>query len=1221
MYFDKFRVYIYSSLFKWGLKRYDCTVKYYTEETLPDLDFVICSIVATGNNGQYDKRNLGIILGFCIVDRQPDLYYDHSEVKLFDDFLSLVEKDHLIIVDENSIKITNLGRISLANNTLYRFYTGHQDIYEHFSFSYPPNLAGVSLMFPFYKDMGIFTELRKEAQYWPDDADIPSILGKESNQLIDRIQLQSKENSNVYEAEISKYFDIEVKQVPIRLYTKNGDYCPIVYNGGKIALKATKLFDFQENELQRENAILECLFRKLWDDRSAILNYDSLELYFELVDYEELTKDSRIEWSDEKLFLQIVKKANSNCWLNISNNCDINVLYGYLKSYVNNLNWDVVTLRVEDDFLLKNFKDYPWDLEVISNDTTKDISFIEQLIILKGEYSDEWDWAALGQRLEETFVLSNLSLVNIDLAEYTKDVPKVRECLLHNPEKNWNWEKAERVFELEFLLENILLIHPYIRFTQLFDRIFSNAVWADKYINDLQFVEAVEENIANGGSLSSLVFNQKKYIWSDNLINKFENWRLISWPTTQYTLGFECNSALHWTKDFFSKYFSKVSTQVGRDYVSSNIEDESIVLEYKNFDWNWTKLSANPNISTDFIKQNQIFPWNWSVLTKRLFSSIENFNNIGHPLFISKWNWTYFSENLPKEFIWINLEKYAEYWDWNKVLDRLITKENRLDIGWLAVLASSMNLIKDSFSKKSAWSFLSGKYSYNELKLLLKQTHSDERFVWDISLLYDNAEFNVFFGIPECSNFIDWEILSYSKSIDEKLIFDTKSGITETSWNKDVKQLIINYKDYWNFNGLSKFESLNDKHWFLSKFSRVLDWEYISLHSLVFTVKEKQQLSKVISEYKRYISFRALSNRQDIDIIQIMKICPKAEYDYNALIINGKWEFTIKDITSRLEYSWDWRVMSSAKIFEPTADFLIDFLSKNWDWYALTQKDLQKVWSSKQLILKMSSNTTIVNSVDWMTLTSRPYFPVEVSILASLPTGKVNWEVISDSKVVMDLLENFANDLDWQIVSRNKKFDVSDISILKKYADKIDWNIVCRRDDFTYTADILAQFTDKLNWMEVSKTENIDFTVSLVDKYIDYWDWSNLIKNKAFFNNVEIIQEKKYIKQKNISSFINSFPRRPMAYHFTHMSNAVKIIKSQMLQSRNRAKGVFENSAGNNVDRIAKAHCFARFYFTCKSPNNSIMNVLAKTSMINITIKHIIMVCQNVRFQYFSLSI
>lgn len=79
-------------------------------------------------------------------------------------------------------------------------------------------------------------------------------------------------------------------------------------------------------------------------------------------------------------------------------------------------------------------------------------------------------------------------------------------------------------------------------------------------------------------------------------------------------------------------------------------------------------------------------------------------------------------------------------------------------------------------------------------------------------------------------------------------------------------------------------------------------------------------------------------------------------------------------------------------------------------------------------------------------------------------------------------------------------------------------------------------------------------------------------------------------------NFIKQFPREPKAYHFTHMSNAIKIIRSMKLQSRDLAEGNFSNSAGSNVYRTSKAHRFARFYFAPQSPTQFYNECLGKDS-------------------------
>lgn len=1182
--------YVYSSRYKWGLKRYSCRVQYYTEEPLPDLDYVICSLLATTEYGAYEKRSLGIMLGFSMVDNQPEAYYDRAEVKLYEDILAIVEKNHLIRVNEDFVELTNLGRLSLANNTSYRFFSGRQNLYEHLTFSYP--YPDALQMFPFYKDMGIYTELQRGAQYWPEDEEIPTIIGRKPSQLIKRILLQSKHPSNIFDASIEEYFDIEIRKVPVRLYTREDEYFPVAYNEEEIAPMATQLFELDENALQRENAILECLFAKLWDDKSAILDYNNLEPYFELVNFEELTKDSRTKWSDERLFAKIVEMANSNCWLNMSNNCDIEVIYKHLEEHIDKWDWEVLTGRVEDDFLLANFNDYPWDLEGISSDITREVPLIESLILKLGVFSAEWDWEALGKRLKKDFVLGNLGLTNVDLSDYTEDTVPVRSLLLEYPDKRWDWNKVEDTFDLSYILENILSLQEHLKFVRLFDRAFVDDETARSFVNNSSFVSAVNANINEGGSLSSLLFNVKEYAWSDELIQAFDTLGLIDWHSTRYSPGFECNPSLIWDKAFFARYNDRVTTPTGRDYVSAQLQDETTISEFKDFEWNWSKLSGNQKVSTEFVKANYTLPWDWSILTERMFASLR-YNNIGHPAFVDKWDWSYLSANLPVEFIIENLTKYANHWSWNDVIDRIINEQNRLDLSWLSTLASSLNSITDQTSKDAAWAYLSEEYSYDEFKGILRSTYRDSRFSWNLSMLYSKKEFDIFTDLEECADFIDWESLSYSKDFDEHLAFDPKSGIREASWNKDVRQLIVGLEDRWDFFGLSTLDSLNDKDWFLTKYATKLDWEYISLHSRIFTVEDKQQLNNVISAYRSYISFESLSERQDVDMIQIIKGFPEAQYDYNALIANGKWRVTQADIESRPRYQWDWRLLSSAETFKPTDEFLVRYSDKDWDWEALSKRDSVKLWSSSSLLLLMAQDERISSQVDWKTLTGRHYFPVSAPLIALIPDDKVNWERLSSSEHVMNLLPDFADDLNWQEVSKNDHFPVADIETLEEYADDLNWNIVCKRKDFVFTNDILEKFTDRIDWTLASVSETIVFSVSLVDKYVDYWDWPSLVRNKAFFNKVEI-RDRGYLKQEKIISFVEAFPDKPRAYHFTHMSNAVKIIKSHTLQSRNKADGVFENSAGTNVDNTAKAHGFARFYFIPKSPTQFYNECLGK---------------------------
>ena len=350
--------YIYSTCTKWALKKYSCNVAYYTEEPLDDLYYVICSILST-NEGCYDKRSLGTLLGFCMADYEKDgkheVYYDVAEVRMFEDILKKVEEEHLIRINEyeHVILLTKLGEVSLKQLKHYQFFSGTQDVYEHSLLK--SELPTAMLMFPFYNDMGIYTTLQTQKQIWPDDSDIESIIYKRADQLIKRLQLQSKDKANIYYANLDEYFDLDTRKVSIKLFQHAGEYIPVVMNGEHIAPRATELVCEPLNKLRRENLILECLFQKLWDDKCSILNYSALKPYFDLVDYEDLTKDSRTVWSDESLLDVIVERANQTCWRNISRHCDVSVLCNNIGRFHENIDWPIFTERIDDDFLITHF--------------------------------------------------------------------------------------------------------------------------------------------------------------------------------------------------------------------------------------------------------------------------------------------------------------------------------------------------------------------------------------------------------------------------------------------------------------------------------------------------------------------------------------------------------------------------------------------------------------------------------------------------------------------------------------------------------------------------------------------------------------------------------------------------------------------------------------------------------------------------------------------------
>ena len=1242
--------YVYSAYTKWGLKKYVCDVSYFTEDPLDDLYYVVCSILDSNDGGYYDKRSLGILLGFSMSNSvsggEHEMYYDVAEVRIFEDILSKVENEHLITIKNHDIFLTHLGRISVKEKKHYRFYTGSQDVFEHSALKSETPIA--MLMFPFYNDMGIYTSLKTRKQIWPEDDDIESIIYSQPSQLKKRLELHSKECPRIYDATLQDYFDIETRKIPVKLYLSGEEYIPVIMNDDKIAVRATNLICENANTLRKENIILECLFQKLWDDKSATLDYKALEPYIDLVDFEELTKDSRTKWEDSVLFQLISERATPTCWRNITRHCDLDVLRTNIVQHKENLCWPILTERIDDDFLLVHFNEFPWDLEVISEDRNRKESVIEQLILKNKDTEEEWNWDELENRLPQEFVLSHLDLVKVNLASYTTDTPLVRQAILQNIDKRWNWYKIESEFDLDFIYDNIGTIGSYLPLTQLFDRIFVDEKWAELFANSFSFKSVVSEASKNGGPLSTSIFNEKEFIWTSSVIDLFINNGLLCWASTPYMPGFECNSKFEWTKENFDRYSLNIVTEEGRRQLSSRISDVSIIVSNPTFGWDWDAVSENkkllssPILYTFYGKllnwknvfanqkdfsflqsisgiENMIgedkeawssfssiarieyvinkykeskFPWDWTVLTERMFPKLK-LENLGNKLFVERWDWTYLTNHVDDSFLNCNLGQFSKYWDWEVALPRLLTPERKYNYDYLDQLAVILTNIPDKDKRQLAWTNLTSQYSFKDLKKLIKETVRKRSYWWDINYFCQHKDFYVFRDLEECRNLVDWDVLSSSPSVDNSFKYNSKLGIKERAWHDEVRNILSDQRNQWNYSLLSHFESLRDEKWFINQYRAKLDWEFISRTSKVFCTNDKQQLNEIIEANKKYIDFNIISERDDVNIEQIIKINPQADYNYNKLAERQVVNVTIQLVEENPDYSWDWMMVTSSKSFYPTADFLLSHIEFDLNWAYLSKQDNKQAWGDENLILSIASNSTISQQIDWYSLTSLDYFPFKENIVKALPLQKLNWKHLSGRKAIIPFLDKLTDYLDWSAVSNNRHIIQLDTDMLEKYKEYLDWSIICRREGFIFTNDILNLFSDYIDWSLASASLSIKFTKELVDKYKEKWDWPVLMRNKAFNNTVDI-SDMPYARQINIVDFIKKFPRKPQAFHFTHMDNAIKIIRAMKLQCRNYADGNFSNSAGSNVHRTAKAHRFARFYFMPKSPTQFYNECLGK---------------------------
>lgn len=1242
---DKFQPsdFVYSIQIDWGLKKYDCEVLYITEEPLNDLYFVVCSLLLS-NGGQYNKRQLALKLGFSVVDFSQEsnnrIYYDVAEERLFDDIIKRVVNEHLIFEKDETLFLTDLGRISLNEERHYRFFKCTQNLFEHLKVS--SDMPEALLMFPFYEDMGIYSKLQASQTIWPEDSDCQTIIYHKTSPLIQRLEKQSKEFVNVYGANISEYFDFASHHVQINLYKKDGEYFPVVMKtSDEAAEKATALVNNGLNNSRKKNYILRCLFQKLWDDPNSILDYNNLEPYIEFIEYKKLVNREKIVWTDQRLFQLIIERAEQDCWRTISQKCDVSVLCENIDYIQDKLDWAIFTERIDDQFLISKFKSYTWDLEVISNDNKRSLDVIKNLICQEKETTEEWDWEALAERFKDDkdFVISHLSLLDINLFDYTEDTESIRTAILQFPDRLWDWNKIERDFSIEYIGENIAELGVHFNGEILFDRVFTNPQLAKSFLGNDDFVNFVTEQCKEDGIFADLVLNDKNYIWTnDNIISFLREHGLIYWESTQYMSGFECNPFIVWSKYFFNKYFSFVVTEQGLEQVSKKIEDLTIINQYPTFNWNWDMISENPYlindpllysnygeklnwaiifaniedaailetiadidskiaddneawsafsnvVSINYMRNHFTYTWDWHILTKRIFANL-HLDRLGHRMFVDKWDWDYLSENVPTDFLRENLEKYSSYWNWTIVLNRIFEPSNNLKKSSLDKFANVFATIQNEEKRAAAWTALSKSLSFEQLFEWIPKTASNPDFEWDTKYFSGHDKFDIRKHLSSVFMYVDWEVLSSSTSAKRVFTFKGKQGKQYQLWLNPTKKLLDDKNYHWDFKQLSKNTYLIGQNWFVSKYQSLLDWEIVSLESSLFAETDKQRLNELIEAYKSYLDFAQLSHRHDVNIAQILKICPEADYDFNALIENGALPVTqwLRQIYSHRDYNWNFHVITSSSEFKPDISFLKNFIDKDINWEYLSSQNMENIWNDEKFLYQLSMNSSIRERINWNFLSTLNVFPIDKQLFMSLPLEHLNWSCLSKRREIIDILDIFLLLVDWKVISSNPAFNVNDHTLLNRYKDNLDWYVICNRYDFKFNNSIIKTFADYIDWDLASRATTIVFDEELVRTYEDRWNWSALTANKAFHNKIDIAKFSR-VSSSNIAKFLQQFPvSAPKAYHFTHMSNAVKIIKSMKLQSRNLANGNFDNSAGANVSRTSKAHRFARFYFVPKSP-------------------------------------
>lgn len=1270
----------------WSLKKTTCDILFYESYPVEEIDMIVCSILKN-TDGFLSEEKLATILGFNVVDDfdiTRKRYADKAELDIFREIVKpvldwgLVEK---IAKKEKSVilQLTNLGYKALQIGEKYKFYTGQKKLLENSNIK--PVESQENMFFPFYSALGEYTEITGSRQIPYTNINPTDIFGAEDTDLVKRHKLQAKEECQIYKSEAIKYFEFGSCQIDIRLFKQGSEYYPVIFYKNQISVETTELLFKDENADLKEQKIEWGLYLKLIKDPNAVLDYETIFPFEDLLELDSLIKDTRIVWTDDQLFDFFAKNADANQWFAISNHCPIEAIKSHINNYKEKWDWTSLSTRIDDDFLIDNATNYHWNFEAISAKEDISIEVIKTLLLIPELKGQDWDWDRIMPQLDFDFIKTNIDKINFDLSELTiSKSDEVLSLIAQFPDKRWNWTYISTECELNFILDNLLNFSKYIQIKKIINRAFTSYEYVDLFCKSNDFKTLLIQSKET--VLQDYSPNQAQYLWNVSLIDLLEQIGYLTWESGNFALGFECNSFIEWTYDYFKQYHSKIATTKGFSFVSKSITDPSIVLDFPELNWSWDVISTNANLindnnfiiklaeklnfalllkfidgntvetlfeqtnllsflennpdswesvtekcSIEFVRQHIDFNWDWAILTKRFCSSIK-IEALGNPKWINKWNWKYLTRNLGVTQIYDSLNLYVDYWDWEYLTESLdkdfiinnlpdyndnwhwdilinvrLDKSDLLFTNHLAQIATCIFELKDEVNS-ILWQIITRKFDYTELESLIEQSYQtdySDLFQWDYDYFYNLPEFSVRQYLNKNADWVNWTALSLSKTLNKTFFWD-KSLYSYDVWFKDVSAFLENDKYRWNFKGLSKLDSINWNDSFLKIKTKEWDWNYLSEFSGCF--KKNGKFESRFKRFASYLIFQPFSKRIDSGITEklITENIDK-DWDWSALSENDSIQFTIDFIKQNKEKQWNWNALSNRADIILNNEIIIELSDKEWGWEKISKRtDIV----FEEILIEELHNKPL----SWLVVSQNSTFQPTAKTLSLLKGNELDWDAISKNEnLSIDILWDYRDSLNWMYITQNEKFDITDINLLSKYQeyidwkfvsqsnkfkisiynlkqfkDKLKWTVINQRADFKITQEILEPFADVLNWTNVSKSMEISFTEDLIKKHRKYWDWAELRKNPQIIDRLDTTLTK-YQAEFNCVDFLDKFQRRtPCIYHFTHLFNAIEILKSRKILSRNKAEGHFSNAAGNLVDRRSTAHNFARFYFRPQTP-------------------------------------
>jgi hypothetical protein len=1143
----------------WLLNSIQLDVSFFREVPLSPIDKLICSLLDNAN-GQISKEELGLTLGFDIATKKYNnqaFYIDEAECEMYNRLLKQVEEWSLISIDntvdvENSddnpsdenqeegldestsiksieiVKLTNLGKYALDKNTKFTFHKSEVLLYSNMLST---GDKSVDDLFSYPKELDVYAKVlsTKQSTINPNDFDF-SLNSQFQERLF--LQLGADWNGQIFSIEQRNIIHPMHKcYVEYKLYNYENELYIIAFKNGLLSQKLTDILYAECNKKARLQRIKRSLYYRLINNPASSFKYEEVAPFWDIVEeeeYDHLIKDNRLDWSDSSLFELIIgsdsyvtsKKAL------ITKLVPRDILKSYILKYQEKLDWIVLSSRIDIPFVLENSM-CPWSFSTILNRNDISIDEAQQILKLPVLSNEELEWDLIEKYLTKEFVKNNIDNFKFDHYHLTSWLSTDSlDIVFSHIDKQWNWDYLSNNLTLEQIEENINEIESHLNVISLIDRCFNDVTNIEFAINSSKFKKLFEDSIADGRFNNYSLQDKSNYVWTDPTIKYFEEIGLLSWESKQYEKGFAQFVFVKWTKDFFAKYHSRITCQQDKTFISSTISDINILIEYPEFDWDWSALSQNINIAYSdlfidkYIQKIDVHSWirnATNIVIEEYFdrlnlkmvlnneASVKTLSEKASQSFISKhrelsWNGAEFTNALLPEAL-SNKDIFTNYmsrWDWsilslNAPLPFIL---DNIECPWSSLVLTKAILLNSS----------------NVTKLLSK--YSDR---------------------------VDWDILSEDIKFNDFCLLADSFG---DKWNWDIvnQRFVSLYTS-----SILNNEQLQDK----------LDWNAIS------SCADASELIKALALNISYINWEYAT----------LNVCPVLTLDLlkdESYIKKWDWQIItqyaalplLEEAICYEEIPLLWDILT--KRF--SADFILRNLAKyqdKWDWGIIwnTKFTFAYVSENQEMLSKALNSLNIGNSnLQWTSMTNL-YINEDILSLCEVlnPSNGYNWNYKLIYDKVQDL-EQYVNQphfyIDWSALSKSSAADklfsydseIFDIRIWKVWAKKIlsnpmyNWdykaltqlnsiqkehNIFFKQDiekwDWDYISEFglcllpknngdanLRKYKNNINFALLSKRTDISLNEYTIGGFIDeQWDWSALSANESVELSIDFVYSHK----------------------------------------------------------------------------------------------------------------